>query len=73
MDRIRGKLVDANAGYDFRWSPDGTRIAYSILTPFGVEEYEGEQYPYRVLCPSYGLRTLTAATDGRLLSLELPE
>ena len=39
------KLVDENAGYDFRWSPDGTRIAYSILTPYGVEEYEGEQYP----------------------------
>ncbi|MDE0170414.1 MAG: S-layer homology domain-containing protein [bacterium] len=39
------KLVDENAGYDFRWSPDGTRIAYSILTPFGIEEHEGEQYP----------------------------
>ena len=39
------KLVDESAGYDFRWSPDGTRIAYSILTPFGFEEHEGEQYP----------------------------
>lgn len=37
-------LVDS-AGYDFRWSPDGERIAYSILSPYGVEIYEGEAYP----------------------------
>lgn len=28
----RRKLVD-DAGYDYRWSPDGKRIAYSILLP----------------------------------------
>ena len=38
-------LVEDNVGYDFRWSPDGTRIAYSILSPYGFEEHEGEYRP----------------------------
>ena len=31
------KLVD-NVGYDFRWSPDGSRIAYSVLSPVRFDE-----------------------------------
>ena len=38
-------LVGENAAHDFRWSPDGTRIAYSILSPYRFEEHEGEYRP----------------------------
>ncbi|MXZ97982.1 MAG: hypothetical protein F4Z23_02955 [Acidimicrobiaceae bacterium] len=66
------KLVEDNAGYDFRWSPDGTRIAYSILTPFGYEEHEGEYHPLPRLTAELWIVDSDGSDRWRVVKPEYP-